>query len=164
MGIAALIGLTTAAYWAGYKAEGAVGRRFKEKGEDVGLVCGYDLTFLGEGNETSSSSGKWGSLVESDHESWVKAKRFMNWQFFFCVRSRFSSFYHSVKDLWNNNWWICADWTIASSSTMCWLLNPWNEFKTTDLLPCTKGSWNARGRSIKFGDTQTWTSCATFIS
>lgn len=58
MGIAALIGLTTAAYWAGYKAEGAVGRRFKEKGEDVGLVCGYDLTFLGEGNETSSSSGK----------------------------------------------------------------------------------------------------------
>lgn len=32
LGVAALIGLTTAAYWAGYKAEGS-GGRFKKKGK-----------------------------------------------------------------------------------------------------------------------------------
>lgn len=33
-GVAALIGLTTAAYWVGYRGEGS-GGRLKEKGEDL---------------------------------------------------------------------------------------------------------------------------------
>ena len=61
-GVAALMGLTTAAYWMGYKAEGT-GGRFKEKGNThVSAKATFPHSrfffFFLQANETASSVRK----------------------------------------------------------------------------------------------------------